>query len=217
MVLDAPTLSVLGRPLYVPKTYAGYTAEVFDIGAGDIVPGDVEELVRETYKRRLGIDITHERPFNPTGHVFALYYEGGLVTTGQAADPRSPQSDFTATMGAPFHIGPNTVEMTRVASRRTPVGRLSAFELLAITAGNYLKDLGVETAIGYSKPHMVDVAKRFLQSPSAGPIAGSDGGSYYVYEISLARSLPLANLALPSLSTYRSAMAGIRSATPVPA
>ena len=66
-------------------------------------------------------------------------------------------------MGAPFPIKPNTVEITRVASRRTPAGHATGFELLVITAGNYLKELGVKTAIGYSKPHMVDVAKKFLQ------------------------------------------------------
>lgn len=212
MVLDAPTVELLGRRLYVPKEYGGYSIEVYDIDAGDMVPAEVNKLVYDTYKNRLGIDLDAGRFFNPTGHVFALYYEGQLVATGQAADPTSPHSDFSATMGAPFPIKPNTIEMTRVAARRSPVGHATAFELLAITAGNYLKELGVKTAIGYSKPHMVDVAKKFFQSPVAGPIAANDGGSYYVYEIQFARNLVLANLAIPSLSVLRAAKSALPTA-----
>lgn len=209
MTFDAPTVEFLGRRLYVPKEYSGYSIEVYDIDAGDVVPADVDKLIYDTYFKRLGIDLNAGRFFNPTGHVFALYFEGEVVATAQAADPLSPQSDFSATMGAPFPIKPNTVEITRVASRRTPAGHATGFELLVITAGNYLKDLGVKTAIGYSKPHMVDVAKKFLQSPVAGPIDANDGGKYYVYEIQFARNLALANLLIPSLSMYRAAKSAL--------
>ena len=212
MVLDAPTVELLGQRLYVPKEYSGYSIEVYDIDAGDTVPDAVNELIFDTYFKRLGIDLNTGRFFNPTGHVFALYYEGQLVTTAQAADPNSPHSDFSATMGRPFPVKPNTIEITRVASRKTPVGHATGFELLVITAGNYLKELGIKTAIGYSKPHMVDVAKKFFQSPVAGPIDANDGGSYYVYEIQFAGNLALANLLIPSLSIFRAAKSALPTA-----